>query len=238
MGEDTSEMPPIELTLVVAATRSMGIGRNGTLPWTGLRKEMAYFARVTKRIPSSSTVPNSNALPLRNAVIMGRKTWDSIPDKFRPLKGRLNIVVSRSHSHIQPPPLLGGDLDPDREAVKVGSLEQALAYLGSPPVAAQTPRVFIIGGAQIYDAALRLKQAKRILLTSIMNDFECDTVFPIKVPPEAGAAEGSDGHDGNAGTWVRRSKDEFDQWAGETVPEGIQEENLTQYEFQMWEKVG
>lgn len=44
-------MLPVELTLVVAATRDMGIGRAGTLPWTGLRKEMAYFARVTKRLP-------------------------------------------------------------------------------------------------------------------------------------------------------------------------------------------
>jgi dihydrofolate reductase len=44
-------MPPLDLTLVLAATRDMGIGLNGTLPWTGLRKEMAYFARVTKRLP-------------------------------------------------------------------------------------------------------------------------------------------------------------------------------------------
>jgi len=42
---------PLELTLVLAATRDMGIGRNGTLPWTGLKREMAYFARVTKRLP-------------------------------------------------------------------------------------------------------------------------------------------------------------------------------------------
>ena len=47
-----SGMLPLELTLVLAATRDMGIGRNGTLPWTGLKKEMAYFARVTKRPPS------------------------------------------------------------------------------------------------------------------------------------------------------------------------------------------
>jgi hypothetical protein len=44
-------MAPVELTLVLAATRSMGIGRAGGLPWTGLKKEMAYFARVTKRLP-------------------------------------------------------------------------------------------------------------------------------------------------------------------------------------------
>jgi dihydrofolate reductase len=52
MHKVASEMLPVELTLVVAATRNMGIGRNGTLPWTGLKKEMAYFARVTKRLPS------------------------------------------------------------------------------------------------------------------------------------------------------------------------------------------
>lgn len=53
----SSNMLPVELTLIVAATRNMGIGRAGTLPWTGLKKEMAYFARVTKRVdpmPSDS----------------------------------------------------------------------------------------------------------------------------------------------------------------------------------------
>lgn len=59
----TSEaMRPIELTLIVAATaRNMGIGRAGDLPWTGLRKEMAYFARVTKRSPSSDDTPDQVA---------------------------------------------------------------------------------------------------------------------------------------------------------------------------------
>lgn len=50
-GPAVAMSPPVELTLVVAATRAMGIGAKGTLPWTGLRKEMAYFARVTKRLP-------------------------------------------------------------------------------------------------------------------------------------------------------------------------------------------
>ncbi|KPM34062.1 hypothetical protein AK830_g12506, partial [Neonectria ditissima] len=76
-------MQPLELTLIVAATRTMGIGANGGMPWTGLRKEMQYFARVTTRLPPQAP---STAV---NAVIMGRKTWDSIPAKFRPLKDRL-----------------------------------------------------------------------------------------------------------------------------------------------------
>lgn len=60
MNNPTAEMAvlPFELTLVLAATRNMGIGLRGTLPWAGLKKEMAYFARITKRLPSSvSLIP-------------------------------------------------------------------------------------------------------------------------------------------------------------------------------------
>ncbi|KAI0400983.1 dihydrofolate reductase [Xylaria palmicola] len=238
MPEHASGMLPAELTLVVAATRgSMGIGRGGTLPWTGLRKEMAYFARVTKRLPPLLLPPHRDGdPPAVNAVIMGRKTWDSIPPRFRPLKGRLNIVVSRSHTA----PSSDVEIDADAEPVRVGSLEQALRYLQSGPAAEAAParagRVFVVGGAQIYAAALRLREARRVLLTSVVGDFECDTFFPLRLaedqPPEEAEAEGA-----GAGRWVRRSKEELDRWTGETVPEGVQEENQTQYEFQMWERV-
>lgn len=52
-----ASQPPLELTLIVAATRTMGIGANGSLPWTGLRREMAYFARITKRLPPEVRSP-------------------------------------------------------------------------------------------------------------------------------------------------------------------------------------
>lgn len=167
---------------------------------------------------------------------MGRKTWDSIPTKFRPLKGRLNIVISRSH--VEPPPPVR-DIDPETEPVRVGSLEQAVQYLRSesgsesgPGPSAAASRVFVIGGAQIYAAALQLREARRVLLTRIMTDFECDTFFPLQLSeesPETGAKNGTD-------QWVKKSKEDLDRWTGETAPEGIQEENQTQYEFQMWER--
>ncbi|KAI1128534.1 dihydrofolate reductase [Nemania abortiva] len=225
MPDVTSEMLPVELTLVVAATRNMGIGRNGTLPWTGLKKEMAYFARVTKRLPLP--ISQNGGSPVMNAVIMGRKTWDSIPPKFRPLKGRLNIVISRSHVE---PPTQG--INTETEPVKVGSLEQAIQYLRSSSTTLPTGKVFVIGGAQIYAAALQLKEARRVLLTRVMSDFECDTFFPLQLSETSSETEGS-----GTGRWIRKSKGDLDQWTGETVPEGIQEENQTQYEFQMWERV-
>ncbi|KAI1805645.1 dihydrofolate reductase-like domain-containing protein [Daldinia bambusicola] len=219
----SAAMLPPELTLIVAATRTMGIGRNGTLPWTGLRKEMAYFARVTKRLPPSSSSSSSSSSSL-NAVIMGRKTWDSIPPKFQPLKGRLNIVVSRSHPS-PPAPAPEQGREEGEGPVRVNSLEQALAHLAA---AENVGRAFVIGGAQIYEAALQCKEARRVLLTRVLSpDFECDTTFPLGLQEE---------DNGKAG-WVKRSKEELDAWAGEIVPVGVQEENGTTYQFEMWERV-
>ena len=76
------------LTIIVAATKANGIGINGSLPWR-LPKEMKYFAQVT-----------SNAVDgRRNAVIMGRNTWESIPKKHRPLSNRYNIILSRNANY-------------------------------------------------------------------------------------------------------------------------------------------
>ncbi|CEI39328.1 unnamed protein product [Fusarium venenatum] len=199
-------MQPLEITLIVAATRDMGIGYLGQMPWQGLRKEMKYFARVTTRLP-----PQVSSSSL-NAVIMGRKTWDSIPTKFRPLKDRLNIVISRSA-----PSNLPGKVEPS-EPVGVRSLELALQYARAR---SDIGRIFVMGGAQIYDAALKLPEARRILLTNIERDFVCDTFFPVDL---------------KSGKWERKSREELEEWTGEEVEEGGQEEAGTQYDFQMWEK--
>jgi dihydrofolate reductase len=155
---------------------------------------------------------------------MGRKTWDSIPQRFRPLRDRVNIVISRSQasSTAQVPD------DVAKEPVRVGSLEQALDYLQGRP-AGTLGRVFVIGGAQIYDAALKLKETRRILLTRVVTDFECDVFFPLKLGEDGNAK-------GRAAEWLRSKKAEQDAWAGEEVPEGVQEENGARYEFQMWER--
>jgi dihydrofolate reductase len=76
------------LTLIVAATRANGIGQNSGLPWH-LTKELAYFSRVTSGAPEGCM----------NAVIMGRKTWESIPRKVRPLPKRVNVVISRNENY-------------------------------------------------------------------------------------------------------------------------------------------
>lgn len=78
--------PPRTVDVVVAATRAGGIGVGGGLPWH-LPTDMAFFKAVTARTRDPA---------LHNAVVMGRKTWASISPKFRPLRGRVNVVLSSS----------------------------------------------------------------------------------------------------------------------------------------------
>ncbi|KAL6895997.1 dihydrofolate reductase-like domain-containing protein [Trichoderma longibrachiatum] len=211
-----------ELTLIVAATRSMGIGFQGTMPWKGLKREMQYFARVTTRVPASSQAP-------QNAVIMGRKTWDSIPPKFRPLKNRLNIVISRSAAAAAKAPSSSPSSPPSASSeVRVPSVEAALQYAHETVGAGTGARVFVMGGAQIYEAALRHPAAKRVLLTRIDAEFDCDVFFPLDLRAEGGEAE--------AKGWRRRSREELQRWTGEEVEEGGQEEAGIKYEFEMWER--
>ena len=158
MPEHTT-MPPTlpHLTLIVAATPKNGIGKNGALPWPMLKKEMAYFARVTKRVPKTSTSSSaspstSDSTPRRqNAVLMGRKTYLSIPPKFRPLKDRTNIVISS-----QPRSALPEIAD---DVIVSSSIMSALQDLEAGVKAGRVPevgRVFVIGGARVYGDALGL----------------------------------------------------------------------------------
>ncbi|KAL9105184.1 MAG: hypothetical protein Q9187_008776 [Circinaria calcarea] len=242
--------PP--LTLIVAATRTMGIGRQGTLPWPPLKQEMAYFARVTKRPPLSTPFTNqadSTPAPTINAVIMGRKTWNSIPARFRPLKGRVNVIVTRAPEKMGFPPLARSKDAPAKEcrgeesggepAIAVKSISEGLRTLQSlypPPSSAsfspdclRLGRVFIIGGAEIYAFALQMPECERILLTRIQGEFECDTFFPVTLGEAGRKDEFGRG-------WVKQGKEDLDRWVGEEVLAGVGREGDVEYEFEMWER--
>lgn len=226
-----------DLTLIVAATLQNGIGKNGTLPWPMLKKEMAYFARVTKRVmpehqesPASSasatqpkpTTPAEPTTPARqNVVLMGRKTYASIPPHLRPLRNRTNIVISsQARSELS-------DLIPeDRHDVLLASdIPSALRLLQTSSSNGSIPplgRVFVIGGAKIYEQVLRLQEARRVLLTRVQGEWECDTFFP-----ELRAEEG----------WVKRERGELEEFVGEEVKEGGEVEQGVGFEMGMWERV-
>ncbi|CAN7337511.1 dihydrofolate reductase [Acidovorax sp. Leaf78] len=130
------------LHLIYARAANGVIGKDNALPWH-LPEDMAHFKQLTQGCP----------------VVMGRKTWDSLPPRFRPLPGRTNIVVTRQ-----------GDWQADG-ARRAGSLQEALAQC----TAGQT--VWVIGGAQLYAEALPL--ADRLEVTEIDRDFEGDAYAPV-----------------------------------------------------------
>jgi dihydrofolate reductase len=125
-------------SLVVARSRNGVIGRDNKLPWR-LPADLAYFKRVT----------------LGHAVIMGRRTWESIG---RPLAGRHNIVVTRDRNYRA------------EGATVVGSLDEAWSAAGD------VEEAFVIGGTSLFSEALPL--ADRIHLTEVEADVEGDTWFP------------------------------------------------------------
>lgn len=217
----TTTMPLTKpLTLIAATTKNLGIGRNGSLPWPMLKGEMGYFSRVTKRVPSTDQMGSQKI----NAVIMGRKTYDSIPAKFRPLKGRANVVVSSSLSS-----LLSSE-QPTAEGKEgttldiASSFPAAVSLLQSRELVA---RVLVIGGSSVYEEALRHRDTERVLLTKVLSpEYECDTFFPVDVE--------------NAEGWRRGSEGEWAEWTGESLGEdgGLRRrEGEVEYEFCLFERV-
>lgn len=135
----------MRVNLIYARARNGVIGANGALPWH-LPQDLAHFKRQTLGAP----------------VLMGRKTWDSLPARFRPLPGRRNIVVTRQR-HWQ-----------GEGAQAADSLPWALALCSAvePPPA----EVWVIGGAELFATALPL--AQRILVTELDQDFAGDVFAP------------------------------------------------------------
>ncbi|KAJ4318867.1 hypothetical protein N0V94_004197 [Neodidymelliopsis sp. IMI 364377] len=223
-------MPPKSLTLILAATPSLGIGKSGGLPWPQLRKEMGYFARVTKRTsPTSITEGDAAGQFVEkgrrvNAVVMGRKTWESIPEKFRPLAGRVNVVVTRDvRGFGERVGVSGAEGGKEVEGPLVaGSVADALSLLQQGGKA-EVDKVFVIGGASIYKQSLELKEARHVLLTKIQKEYECDTFFS---------------EDLERGRWRKASVEELKEFTGEEFESGMEiEEKDVRFEFCLYNRV-
>jgi dihydrofolate reductase len=137
------------VSLIAALTKNNVIGKNNDLPWH-LPDDMKYFMQTTKG----------------HYVIMGRKNYESIPEKFRPLPNRTNIVVTRQKNFLAP------------NCIVVNSLEEGLSLARE----AGQQEAFIIGGAEIYSRSL--DYAHRLYLTEIHGEIEGDTYFPEFEKPD------------------------------------------------------
>lgn len=132
-------------TIVVAADEALGIGRAGALPWR-LKEDMKHFRELTTGDG-------------KNLVVMGRKTWDSIPEKFRPLPNRVNVVLTRSGQRVT-----------QMVGFSMRSLAEAISY--------EAGHVFVIGGGEVYAEAIKHPACGEIVITRVSGTFDCDAFFP------------------------------------------------------------
>ncbi len=137
----------VRVAAVVAMDEDRVIGKAGGLPWH-IPEDLAHFRNLTKG----------------HIVVMGRKTWESLPEKFRPLPGRTNVVVSRDLARLALPDGVVG-VDSPEEAVRVAKT-----------IARDDQCVWIIGGAELYRATLPL--CSEVHLTVVDGSHEGDAYLP------------------------------------------------------------
>lgn len=253
-------------------TTRLGIGLKGTLPWPRIKADMSFFARVTSRPPAPGTT---------NAIIMGRKTYDSVPKHLRPLAKRISVVITRDTSGSvkegvlqelearkakmaakaaetaaatgdekkaldTPPPAASAPEtsveEPITDAIVTPSIDAALVELDTVYGAAgRLGKIFVIGGAEIYGAVLRMgsgdesmqvqKRPVRVVMTNVVRrsdegpaTFECDTFFPL------------DGLTRENG-WRSASSEEVSEWVGEEVTGEWRREGEVEIQMVGFEKV-
>lgn len=143
--------------IVVAVDLELGIGRKGALPWQ-LPGDMKHFKELTTQTKTSSK---------KNAVMMGRKTWESLPKKFQPLPDRINLVLSRNKNLVVPEGVL-----------KAENFDEALSACHVYHLKDVVEKIFVIGGAEIFKEAVRHPHCRKIYLTQILAKFDCDAFFP------------------------------------------------------------
>jgi dihydrofolate reductase len=145
----------MKINLIVAHCKSRGIGLSGSLPWN-IKKDMAHFYKTT--------IGDGN-----NAIVMGRKTWDSLNNK--PLKNRLNFVISRNETEVNNINLLGFN-----NVKAFTSIDELLNYVDYKFLS----ELWIIGGSQIYNEFIKNYSSiiDNCVITYIDREIECDVFFP------------------------------------------------------------
>lgn len=147
------------ISIIVAYDDDFGIGKNGDIPWR-FPEDMAHFRETT----------------IGNVCIMGRKTWESLPDKFRPLPDRKSIIISKTYKE-----------NPDLYVKSIGSIERSFdsVVVESPEEAVDYSKInypdkniFIIGGAEIYNYFINHKLADKLIVSRVFGTHQADTYFP------------------------------------------------------------
>jgi dihydrofolate reductase len=145
-------------SIILACTLDGGIGYNNYIPWN-IKNELALFKQITIKTSTDFKY---------NAIIMGRKTWDSL--LYKPLKGRINIVITKDDK-----------FDTGDNIYAFNSLDKAFEFC---EVSTKVDKVFVIGGKTIYDACLNnenhFKNIENVYLSVIYKYYNCNVLINLK----------------------------------------------------------
>ena len=140
--------------IIVAIEKNGGIAKDGKLPWPHNKEDMRQFVRITTGEPPKGK---------QNAMIMGRKTWESIDNRYLPLRNRINIVLSRKSIIMKP------------DVLTYNSFDMALQSLIINP---GVHEIFVIGGQEVYEIAIQDPRCRKLYISEIPGIYKCDKFFP------------------------------------------------------------
>ncbi|XP_059190731.1 zgc:153031 [Centropristis striata] len=188
-GEKMQKKP---LRLIAAVCNNMGIGKDGSMPWN-LPSEFQYFLNHITGVSRPGKM---------NMLVWGRRCWFSHPEYTFPLANTLHAVLSTTLETV-----------PDHAHFVCPDLDSAVRLAAQPPLAGLIETIWIIGGTQVYEEAMKHPWCDLVYFTDIMAEFDCDVFFPEF---DRGLFKEQEGFPG--------------------VPSGIQEENGIKYKYQVFKK--
>ncbi|XP_072241569.1 dihydrofolate reductase [Leuresthes tenuis] len=152
---DKVQKKPIRL--IAAICNNMGMGKDGTLPWS-LPSEFQFFLKTITRVSRPGNM---------NLIIWGRLCWNSQPENMLPLANSLHVVLSNTLSTV-----------PDNAQFLCQDFESAVRLAAEPPLADIIETIWILGGTRVYEDSLKHPWCDLLYLTDVMADFDCDVFFP------------------------------------------------------------
>jgi dihydrofolate reductase / thymidylate synthase len=148
--------------IVAYCKKNNGIGCDNKIPWF-LKNDLKNFQQITSKTFKPYT---------KNMIVMGRKTWDSIPAKNKPLKNRINVVLTRNKDV-----RLKHEIESNKDTIVKYDFNEILEVVKLNKDF-NISNIFIIGGESIYKMALESEHISKIYVTEIYEEYECDTFFP------------------------------------------------------------